>query len=54
MAKSAINDDFKAQHPDWVQAAVNNNYTQLTLDIKKEIKRKQDAVIARREKNAQR
>ncbi len=52
MAKSALNDDFKNSHPDWVQGATSNNYVQLISDIKKKVKKRQDLAMARRAKRA--
>ncbi len=52
MSKSGQNKDFRDAHPDWIQAATSNNYTQLKSDITKIIERKQALAMTRRAKRA--
>ncbi len=52
MARNGNNDDFKLAHPDWVRDAQGDSpkYTVLETKTKELVKRKQDSVLARREK----
>ncbi len=54
MAKNGTNPDFKILHPDWVRDAQSKNFTDLRIKITKDIEKRQEKAILRRQKNAPR
>jgi len=46
------NPDIALKHPEWVRAAQNKNYTELTKEITQKVKAVQDEVIKRRNRFA--
>ncbi len=46
------NPDIAIKHPEWIRAAQNKNYTELTKSVTEQVKRAQAEAIRRRNKHA--